>query len=520
MSQPDTLAAGPAAAPRTPTLDIAVRHWPLLVAGYFLLQAASRLLVAGTLNLDEAEQIILARELRLGYGPQPPLYTWLQWLVFQVTGPSIAGLTLLKNLLLACTYWFTFRAAANVLGSRAGAVAAALSLLFIPQVVWESQRDLSHSVLVTTSAAACLYAFSELLRSGARRWFVILGLGVGAGLLSKYSFVLYAAAMLAAALTLAAARRQLLRPALAVTLGLAALIALPHYLWALDHVDQATGSILGKLDTRSGWSVPMQLAAGWGALLWALFQFLSPLWLIYGVLFWRRGSPDDQPLGPDPLWRALLHRYVGAFAVGITVLILVTGATFFKDRWMLPFAFLAPLYLLAVVAPRVSRRRLELLARTASVFAMAVLIAIPLRVPVAGWLDKPMRLNAPVAEVADVLERRGWSGGVLITDENYLAGTFQLNLAGTVVVDASRGLRPTRQRLAGRCGVTLVWEEAPDAGPPPALRQRYREIIGSPWPGATAETLQLSYRFSTTPFRLGLARIREACTGGAGREAP
>lgn len=48
--------------------------------------------------------MLWTQQLSMGYGSQPPLYTWLQWLVNQVVGPSVLSLSVLKHSLLALTY--------------------------------------------------------------------------------------------------------------------------------------------------------------------------------------------------------------------------------------------------------------------------------------------------------------------------------------------------------------------------------------------------------------------------------
>ncbi|HEB95338.1 MAG TPA: glycosyltransferase, partial [Sedimenticola thiotaurini] len=135
----------------------------LLLAGYFLLQWLLRVVLGGGYEMDEAEQLILGQRLQLGYSPDPPLYTWLQIPLLRLFGEGVVALSLLKNLLLfglyACS-WFVARHAG--LG-RDQAALAALSLLLLPGIGWESQRDLTHTVLVTTLAAATLWAALALL---------------------------------------------------------------------------------------------------------------------------------------------------------------------------------------------------------------------------------------------------------------------------------------------------------------------------------------------------------------------
>src|SRR5690606_3921831 len=103
-----------------------------------------------------AEQALVSQRLRLGYGTQPPLYSWLQWILFQVFGLNLFALSALKNLLLFSTYASLFFLARPLIGNGP-AMAASASLLLFPQIAWESQRDLTHSVLLTALACATLW---------------------------------------------------------------------------------------------------------------------------------------------------------------------------------------------------------------------------------------------------------------------------------------------------------------------------------------------------------------------------
>jgi len=132
----------------------------ILIFAYFGAQFGLRLAHQGALGLDEAEMLITAQTYALGYGPQPPLYSWLQAPLIAIFVDSIVALALLKNALLATTYWTLF-----MLGIRLGRTAfapilGALGLLLLPQIAWESQRELTHSVIGVTFCALTLLQFS------------------------------------------------------------------------------------------------------------------------------------------------------------------------------------------------------------------------------------------------------------------------------------------------------------------------------------------------------------------------
>src|SRR5262245_33965904 len=69
--------------------------WSL--AAYFAGHVVLRLLLSNSLVFDESEQVLMSQAWRLGYGPQPPLYTWLQTAVFSVLGVNVFALTIVKN---------------------------------------------------------------------------------------------------------------------------------------------------------------------------------------------------------------------------------------------------------------------------------------------------------------------------------------------------------------------------------------------------------------------------------------
>src|SRR5687768_13321807 len=71
-----------------------------LIAAYYVLAIALRVLRSEALESDEAEQLVQSQFFLMGYGRQPPFYNWLQYGVIQLTGPSIFALSLVKNLLL------------------------------------------------------------------------------------------------------------------------------------------------------------------------------------------------------------------------------------------------------------------------------------------------------------------------------------------------------------------------------------------------------------------------------------
>ena len=136
----------------------------LLLAAYFTVNILLRLLAPASLELDEGQQLFFAQWLSPGYDSQPPFYNWLQYGVVQLLGSSVLAIALLKNLMLFLSYLLFGLTAHLVIRDRTLAVIATLALITIPQVGYEAQRDLTHTVAVLFSA--CMFACLSFARCG------------------------------------------------------------------------------------------------------------------------------------------------------------------------------------------------------------------------------------------------------------------------------------------------------------------------------------------------------------------
>lgn len=434
---------------------------PWLIGAYFAAHAVARALGSSSLEMDEAEQVLLTQALQWGYSGQPPLYVWLQALVFSVLGPGLVGIALLKNGLLLASYlliWLTARRALAGDDRLAGLVA--LSWLFVPQIVWESQRDLSHSVTVLTLASATLYAVSRGLASRGLGWYALYGVLLALGLLSKYNYVVFAAALNGALLLDPRARALVLDPRVLLTLAVALALAGPHLLWVAQHPDIALDS--GR-KLAPGGEAGALLALGRVA--WAALAFLTPLWAVY-LLFFPRvfpallGRDGARPAGGLPLG-AYLGTLAGLLAAGA-----VTGALGdFKDRWMQPLLFVTPLYFFLHAAGRVSERGVRGFTVLAAGVAGTVLLVMAFRAPIGAAVGLPSRLNVPFDELAATLRDAGFGGGLVVASSAWVGGNLLARFPGSVA--AVPGLALTDVCRAGDPGrAVLVWEVRRSAAMP------------------------------------------------------
>lgn len=303
---------------------------------YFLAQIVLRLILGGALETDEAEMMVMTPGLRWGYGPQLPLYNWLQVILFDLLGRNLFALALLKNLLLWATYLFVFIGLRLFLPAGL-AVAGALSLYLIPDVAWEAQRATTHSNMLLFTSGATLAAFLWMLRSGRWTAYAVLGLTIGLGGLAKYNYWLVPIGLTVAALTIPIWRARIVHPAMVLSLALAALVVGGPYAWMARNPDLAFSST-GKLAMGNAPGFIEQAASGLGQLA-AGALILSALALLVGGIAWLVGRgrvAENQPPVATLFLRAALVVLV-LMAIGVVA----AGVGNITPRWLLPLVLVA-----------------------------------------------------------------------------------------------------------------------------------------------------------------------------------
>jgi len=278
--------------------------WAASFPAYFLLQALWRRAIGGSLGLDEAQIILDGRALAWGYGPQPPRYAWLQWGFFRAFPDPLLAMAFLKAALLSGTFLAVYALVRTAHPPRTAWLAAA-SMLLLPQIAWESQRALTHSVLATTLAATALLVFWTRVLEG-RRWADLLfGAVLGLGLIAKANFLFVPLALWLAAAAMPELRRRLRPAGIAVSVVVAAAIAAGPALWVIRHPGLATASLY-KLRQAEGMAPAVAALEGLGSLAGAAGGFLALLAVVGGLVLWRCRGP--RPAAPAPLLDRFLIR--------------------------------------------------------------------------------------------------------------------------------------------------------------------------------------------------------------------
>ncbi|GAA3078668.1 glycosyltransferase family 39 protein [Rhizobium viscosum] len=452
-------------------------HLILVVLGtYFLLHLIVRLSIPNALELDEAEQMLLSQWFAFGYNSQPPFYNWLQYGVTSLIGVSMFSLSLLKCSMLFLSYVFYWLTARLILKNSGLVVVATLGLLTVPQIVFEAQRDLTHSVATIFSGSLFLYGFFRTLRTPSAISYAIVGIATGIGVISKYNFALLPAAALVAALIDTDFRKRIFDWRLALTIVLSIAIVLPHALWFLQHFDLAVDRTLHKM-TGAGEGFLAQVATGFFRFISAMVGIAGVSIVIFLVLFakslraMRRASSR---------WTRIAGRILLIEIGAIALMILLAGVDNVADRWLTPLFLILPLYICMkadsaeVDAGAPLRKSLAV----SGVIMGVVLAVLAMRAYWGPLIGDYQRLNIPYDSFAETIRRDiGGEPGLIVGYDPHLDGNMRLQMPDVPVQSYFYPDFKPKFQLDAKHPVVFVWRDDKGGAPPAWPDYYFKDVI-------------------------------------------
>lgn len=473
-----------------------------LVGGYVVIHFVLRLIFEPVLGTDDVDQAIYAQTLAWGYElKQPPLYTWLQWGLDQLIGIGVYSHALLKYLLLFLTYLFLYLGGRLIFTDRLSPLLAVTGLWLTFPLAVSIHQGVTHSILLSAVLAATLYVFLRLERQPSPSGYLVLGLLLGLGLISKFSFAVFAAALALAALSMPRYRKVVLNPLTLAGLLVTVLILLPPGLWIWQRHQEVGHAVAGLGSVSHG------IAARLGGLVSAALQFPAPLWLVllavYPRAFGRLAGPRIGDAG------ILLGRIM-LIGLALLALLVVLGQFEVKPRWLHPVLLVFPLYFFTRVAAAYPGQP----ARRGYLYSLAVLPVLVIgfwtaQTYLGPGLGKPTRFHVPYDRLAASLHSAVGNPATLVAGDPYLAGNLRLGFTSARVINADYPIYRPGPRQPGAC--LLVWDKAGRAaGVPDNIaaqlsgdwNRRGRPApatLSVPYPGNAKFSLKVSYALVDGP---------------------
>lgn len=201
---------------------------PVLIAmAFFVAQVAT----SGRYGYfrDEFYYLACGRHLDWGYVDHPPLVALLCRWIEATMGSSLLAIRILPAAAGGLTVWLTARIAREMGGGAWAQAVAALCAMIAPGYLFLF-HILSMNAFDILLWTWIVLILAKILRGEDPKWWIVLGIAAGIGLMNKWS-VLMLGAGTAAGLMLTQARRHFSRAWLWIGGAIALLIFLPHLLW-------------------------------------------------------------------------------------------------------------------------------------------------------------------------------------------------------------------------------------------------------------------------------------------------
>jgi len=434
----------------------------VFVLGVALLQAihiALRPVLTPTVGTDDVDQVFFAQYLAAGYSYEiPPLYTWLMWLVTQLLGPTVLAVGIVKYSVVFAIHLFTYFGARRILVDPRLQVIAGLAPMTLYPIGWRLHEADAYGVLSAACMMALVWSALRVIQDRRLPSYVVLGLALGAGLLSSGYFGVGALALLLSMAFVPAGRHAVFHWGFLLALAVAGLAVMPWALWIADQGSAFWDRALEVMtEGRSGSNLP-----AWWLRMWKVIESFVlagfPFWVIFPTIFFYalRPLPASQ--------RGGCGRLLWTYCVLVTVAFLALaylGPIPSINAYRVYPAILPLVLLFFWRLERFCLRRRPV--RWAwLIYAILVIVVIQARfqqIEAGPAFCKVCRMQAPYPDVATWLRQEGYDGGgTIIAGDNYVAGNARVNFPkARVVTPRFREIVPPQGGSGGEC--VVLWHE-------------------------------------------------------------
>jgi len=438
--------------------------WTLVIGSIFLMRS---LLFTGA-DADDSEQLICMQQWALSCGPRnPPLFTWIGILFQPLFGPKIVAVSFVKFLIVGGTLFLLYLSSRLVLQDRALAALVALSPIGIYYFAWDAAFHYTHSVMVSFAVCLTFYLLLTLERRRDLASYVLFGISVAVGALSKFNYLLFLAGMFIAMTADRDLRRLLLDWRMAVALAIGALLASPYYVWLWYNRSWATALAKDRF-TPGGTDVPFINLVGLGELALSVLNFLLPLVLFLVVFFPRAWGTAGAREAVSGRYRRLLEFSFLAMLVMTLFGVFALDASRIRSHYMFVLILFPLLIIARVQAAGTSPRPFNLFASTLVILAVIVPGGVAIKYAIDPLRGSKAYYHVPYEVFAQKLRDAGFVKGTIMGDSlGYpLAGNFlpyfpnsrivnMLDLQLALPKDYIRAVPRQKGEASGQC--LLLW---------------------------------------------------------------
>lgn len=217
------------------TLGSGGTHWREFAVGLVAFAFLLRLVYITQVELlpEDAYYWNYAQHLDLGYLDHPPMVAWLIWLGTAICGDTQFGVRIGALCCAAVASLFAYRLTRNLFGEQSALVA--LVLMQILPFFFLAGMLMTPDAPLTATWAASLYFLERALLAGKGRAWLLAGVSIGLGLISKYTIAMLMPVAFLFVILDPPSRRWLLRWEPYAALVIALLLFSPVIIWNAQH---------------------------------------------------------------------------------------------------------------------------------------------------------------------------------------------------------------------------------------------------------------------------------------------
>lgn len=442
---------------------------------YIVASILLRLWISPVLGTDEIEQALLANDWRLGYNPrQPPLYTWILLSGYSVFGRTLIAHVVVKYGVLAAMFGAAYLAGRRLLKSPERAALAAYALVLLYNIGWGAHVGYTHSLLLSVFIFLTLWAMPRAFESKRVLDYAALGVVLGLGFLTKFSFAVFLLPLLIACCLVAPLRAGLVNWRTLIAILVAALILAAPVNWMIHARYSYVAVLRDVTGVGERPSYFANVSAGLLSLIEGVASFLAPFWLA-ALIFWRTLRAKSR--NAEPWLRAMLIALGVTFA-GLVAAVFIAQVTDFKPRYMHPILLTTPLLFFFWLGHRPANRGAQLwLAGIAAAFVIGVFAGLAGQAIAEPRGCKNCWLQMPVPALAAELQRQGLGEGAILAENAHIGGNLRLFLPHARVYSPDYPMAEAAPTGAGLC--LLIWNSRMHGqSPPQPLTQYLMEHFG------------------------------------------
>ena len=307
---------------------------------YLFVHFGLRVFFTDALQVDDVEQLYHSQGFRLDYGNfQPPLYTWILWLLWKFVDPSFAALYLVRYIIIGLSFWLWYRVSLLLFKDVGWQFVAATSWLLLFELGWKLHQGSTHTTLLTLALIGSLHAMVLIVQRGEFRYYAYLAFMMAIGIMSKYSFAGFVVLTLISALLVPQMRERLLSLKMLFSIVVALALSSP----VIYSLFSATQGIDQRLVTEWGgeaWVFNLSHLDLAKDVLRANVAFLVPL-VVFVLGFVIKKTRFTQ----DAFTQFFTWFFVFYVFLSVAYVVLGLGSEM-KQRWLHPFLIFTPFFLI------------------------------------------------------------------------------------------------------------------------------------------------------------------------------